>query len=149
MFAIIRTGGKQYKVSVNDKIVVEKVESEIGSKVTLDQVLMVGTEGNTTVGTPLVSGAQVIASVEKQTRDAKIIVFKKKRRHNYRRKRGHKQHKTILKIIDVIHGGKKVASQNVESAPKIASSGAKAVAAPKITKTASAAAKKTEAAKKE
>ncbi len=143
MFAIIRTGGKQYKVSVNDKIVVEKVDSEIGSKITLDQVLMVGTEGNTTVGMPLVVGAQVIASVEKQTRDPKIIVFKKKRRHNYRRKRGHKQHKTILKIVDVMHGGKKVASQKAESNPEAAS------AAPKATKTASTATKKTETAKKE
>lgn len=135
MFAIIRTGGKQYKVAVNDKIVVEKVDSEIGAKVTLDQVLMVGTEGKTVVGTPLVSGAQVIASVEKQTRDAKIIVFKKKRRHNYRRKRGHKQHKTILKIVDVMHGATKAAPKKVEDKPK-------AAAAPKAKATKAATASK-------
>ena len=129
MFAIIRTGGKQYKVSNGDKIVVEKIASEIGEKITLDQVLMIGSEAKVVVGSPLVADAQVVATVEKQTRDPKIIVFKKKRRHNYRRKKGHKQYKTILKVIEIMHGSMKAAAPAVDAKPK-------AVSAPKASKAA-------------
>lgn len=106
MFAIIRTGGKQYKVFKDTKVVVEKIESAVGSEIILDQVLMVGTDSSTVIGDPLVKGAQVVAIVEKHTRDDKVIIFKKKRRHNYRRKKGHKQHKTMLKIVDILKDGK-------------------------------------------
>ncbi|HCI48430.1 MAG: 50S ribosomal protein L21 [Alphaproteobacteria bacterium RIFCSPHIGHO2_01_FULL_41_14] len=110
MFAIIRTGGKQYKVSKDAKIVVEKLESAVGSQIIITDVLMVGTDTSTVMGNPVLEGAQVITTVEKHTRDDKVIVFKKKRRHNYRRKKGHKQHKTMLRIVDILHGGKVLAA---------------------------------------
>ena len=100
MYAIIKTGGKQYKVQKDDVLRVEKLEAEAGTKITLDQVLMVGGE-NPVVGSPLVSGATVTAEVVEQARNNKIIVFKKKRRHNYRRKNGHRQNVTILKITEI------------------------------------------------
>lgn len=110
MFAIIRTGGKQYKVSKDMKVVVEKLESPVGSEVVITDVLMVGTDASTVVGSPILEDAQVIATIEKHTRDDKVIIFKKKRRHNYRRKKGHKQQKTMLKIVDILHGGKMASS---------------------------------------
>ena len=109
MFAIIRTGGKQYKVSKDAKIVVEKIDAADGSKVVITDVLMVGTDTTTVMGNPVLKDAQVIATVEKHTRDDKVIIFKKKRRHNYRRKKGHKQHKTMLRIVDILQGGKMAA----------------------------------------
>ncbi len=118
MFAIIRTGGKQYKVSKDTKIVVEKIESEVGSKVVITDVLMVGTDATTVVGNPILKDAQVIGTVEKQTRDDKVIIFKKKRRHNYRRKKGHKQQKTMLKIVDILQGGKMASSGEKPAAVK-------------------------------
>lgn len=118
MFAIIRTGGKQYKVSKDMKIVVEKMDAANGSKVIITDVLMVGTDTMTVVGSPILADAQVIATVEKQTRDDKVIIFKKKRRHNYRRKKGHKQHKTMLKIVDILHGGKMMAAEKPEASMK-------------------------------
>ena len=97
MFAVIKTGGKQYKVAPNDIITVEKVEGEAGSKVTLDSVLMVGDK----VGSPTVPGASVTAEVLEQTKADKVLVFKKKRRKNYRRKNGHRQQVSVLKITGV------------------------------------------------
>jgi large subunit ribosomal protein L21 len=97
MFAVIKTGGKQYRVASGDVIKVEKLEAEAGSTVTLDQVLMAGDK----VGTPLVAGATVSAEVVAQDRGPKIIVFKKKRRQNYRRKNGHRQDLTVLRITDI------------------------------------------------
>ncbi|WP_142847940.1 50S ribosomal protein L21 [Telmatospirillum sp. J64-1] len=97
MFAVIKTGGKQYKVATNDIIVVEKLAGEAGDSITLDQVLMVGDK----IGAPVVAGASVTATVVEQTRGDKIIVFKKKRRQNYRRKKGHRQDLTVLRITDI------------------------------------------------
>lgn len=97
MFAVIKTGGKQYKVAKDDVLVVEKLLAEPGGSVTFDHVLMVGDK----VGVPTVAGAQVTAEVLKQVRGDKIIVFKKKRRQNYRRKRGHRQELTLVKITDI------------------------------------------------
>lgn len=137
MFAIIRTGGKQYKVSKDDKIVVEKLTNAVGDKVTFKEVLLVGSDAESHVGSPFVAGAEVSATVEKHVRDAKIIVFKKKRRHNYRRKKGHKQHKTMLKILDVVHGAAKSAATSKakaeapKAAPKKAASAKTTKAAPK------------------
>ena len=101
MFAVIRTGGKQYKVDNGDVIRVEKLEAEAGASITLNDVLMVSDGGNTTVGTPTVAGAAVVAEVVAQDRGPKIIVFKKKRRQNYRRKNGHRQDLTVLRITGI------------------------------------------------
>jgi large subunit ribosomal protein L21 len=101
MFAVIRTGGKQYKVSSGDVIRVERLAGEAGQAVQLDEVLMLDDAGTTTVGTPLVAGAAVTAEVVAQDRGPKIIVFKKKRRKNYRRKKGHRQDLTVLRITDI------------------------------------------------
>ncbi|MFL2660194.1 MAG: 50S ribosomal protein L21 [Alphaproteobacteria bacterium] len=100
MYAIIKTGGKQYKVTKGDVIRVEKLEAEAGKKIKLDEVLMIGGD-KPAVGSPIVKGASVEAEVVEQTRNKKIIIFKKKRRHNYRRKNGHRQAVSILKITDI------------------------------------------------
>lgn len=94
-YVIFQTGGKQYRVKVGDIIKVEKLESD--GKIEFDQVLMLGA----TVGNPLVVGAKVIADVLEQKRDDKILVFKKKRRQNYRRTAGHRQYITVLKITEI------------------------------------------------
>ncbi|MBO6936217.1 MAG: 50S ribosomal protein L21 [Deltaproteobacteria bacterium] len=99
-YAIIKTGGKQYRVSEGDTIRVEKIQGEVGSSVELGEVLMVGGE-SVSVGTPLVSGAKVTAEIVAQDRAKKIIVFKMKRRKNYRRKQGHRQPYTELRITGV------------------------------------------------
>jgi large subunit ribosomal protein L21 len=101
MFAVIRTGGKQYKVAAGDVIKVEKLAGDAGSSLTLDEVLMVSDDGSTKVGTPLLAGAAVTAEVIAQDRTDKIIIFKKKRRQNYRRKNGHRQDITVLRITGI------------------------------------------------
>jgi len=101
MFAVIRTGGKQYKVAKDDVISVERLAAEPGATIELGEVLLMGEGAQVTTGTPLLDGATVHATVVEQTRAAKIIVFKKKRRHNYRRKRGHRQQQTVLRITDI------------------------------------------------
>ena len=98
MYAVIRTGGKQYRVAKDDVISVEKLASEPGSTVSLSDVLMVGEGDEATTGTPLVAGAAVSATVVEHKRGDKVIIFKKKRRHNYRRKNGHRQAITVLRI---------------------------------------------------
>jgi large subunit ribosomal protein L21 len=101
MFAVIRTGGKQYKVAKNDVISVERLAAEPGATIELSEVLIIGEGAEIATGTPLLDGAAVSATVVEQTRAAKIIVFKKKRRHNYRRKKGHRQQQTVLRITDI------------------------------------------------
>lgn len=118
MFAIVRTGGKQVKVSVDQKIMVEKIDSPIGKEVVLDQILMVAEGDKVSLGAPTISEALVKAVVEDQIRTAKIIVFKKKRRQNYRRKNGHRQHQTVLRITEISVGGKSLKAAVKESAPK-------------------------------
>ena len=107
MFAVIKTGGKQYKVAPNDVLRIEKIAGEPGDTVELGSVLMVGGEDGLTIGAPLVEGAAVAAEVIEQGRADKIIVFKKKRRKNYRRRNGHRQHQTVLRITEILTGGKK------------------------------------------
>ena len=120
MFAVIRTGGKQYRVAKDDKIVVEKLTGEPGAMVELADVLMIGGDSKApTVGSPVIDKAAVFAEVVEQSRADKIIVFKKHRRKNYRRTRGHRQEQTVLRIVDVSPTGTR---------PK---AGAKAKAAPK------------------
>ncbi len=103
MFAIVKTGGKQYRVGVGDQITVERLAGEVGAAISLDQVLAVGGDVPR-VGTPVVAGASVTAKIVEQPRGTKIIVFKKKRRKNYRRKRGHRQELTVLKIEEISAG---------------------------------------------
>ena len=97
MFAIVRTGGKQYRVSPGDKIVVEKLAGEAGDSVTLSDVLLAG-EGSDLKGT---DGLTIAAEIVAQAKGEKVVIFKKRRRHNYRRKNGHRQQHTILKIVSV------------------------------------------------
>jgi large subunit ribosomal protein L21 len=101
MFAVIRTGGKQYRVTPNAVLKVEKLEVEPGAEVTFTDVLAIGAEGNITIGAPVVAGASVSATVIAQDRLDKIIIFKKRRRQNSRRKNGHRQHVTVLRIGEI------------------------------------------------
>ena len=107
MFAVIKTGGKQYRVAQNDVIRVEKLAAEAGDIVELGNVLMVGGAGGLSVGAPYVAGATVAAEVLEQGRGKKIIIFKKKRRQNYRRRNGHRQHETVLRVTEILTDGKK------------------------------------------
>ena len=102
MYAVIKTGGKQYKVASGDTIKIEKIAGEEGKEVVFNEVLALGE----TVGKPLVKGASVKAVVLKQAKDEKIIVFKKKRRQNYRRKNGHRQQITLVKITNIVKAAK-------------------------------------------
>ncbi|GIK98268.1 MAG: hypothetical protein BroJett029_24770 [Alphaproteobacteria bacterium] len=107
MYAVIRTGGKQYKVAKNDVIAVERLSGEAGDVIAIDEVLLLGDGASTTVGSPLVGGACVAAEVLEQGKSDKVIVFKKKRRHNYRRKKGHRQDVTVLRVTDILTEGKR------------------------------------------
>jgi large subunit ribosomal protein L21 len=102
MYAVIKTGGKQYKVAKNDVIVVEKLAVEAGTAVEFTDVLVVGGEGGTQVGAPNVAGARVTGTVLSQQRGEKVIVFKKRRRKNSRRKNGHRQAQTVVRIGDIV-----------------------------------------------
>ena len=104
MFAVIKTGGKQYTVAENDVLRVEKLNAEPGEMVEIKDVLLIDNGKNPLIGTPFVSGARVEATVVEQMRDRKVIIFKKTRRHNYRRKNGHRQSLTVLKITKIIAG---------------------------------------------
>lgn len=104
MFAVIRTGGKQYKVAKDDVISVEKLAGEPGATVELGDVLMIGEGAEVSTGAPLLTGASVSATLVEHRRADKIIVFKKKRRQNYRRKNGHRQHQTVLRITEIRAG---------------------------------------------
>lgn len=102
MFAVIKSGGKQHKAVVGGVLKLEKLEGEAGSELVLDEVLMLGSEGKSvSIGTPLVKGATVTVEVLKQYRDDKIIIFKKQRRQHYRRKNGHRQSVTLVRIKDI------------------------------------------------
>lgn len=106
MYAVIRTGGKQYRVAPEDIIEIEKIPGDVGETVQLSDVLMLGGDGKMEVGAPVVDGASVAAEVLEQGRGRKIIVFKKKRRKNYRRTKGHRQELTTLRITEILTGGK-------------------------------------------
>ncbi len=118
MFAVIKTGGKQYKVAEKDVLVIEKLEGDAGDSIVFSDVLMVGTDDKMEIGAPLVDGASVVASVVRQTRGKKIVVFKKKRRKNYRRKAGHKQDLTLVEITEILTGGKKPAKAKAAAKPE-------------------------------
>ena len=102
MFAIIETGGKQYRIAPNEKIIVEKIIGEAGAKITLDKVLLVkNDQGEISFGDPMVKGASVEAEIIKSFKGDKVIIFKKRRRQNSRRKNGHRQQHTQLKILSI------------------------------------------------
>jgi len=167
MFAVIRTGGKQYRVAPNDIIEIERIAGEPGDIVELGEVLLLGGDGGPKTGSPTVAGALVAAEVVEQSRGDKIIVFKKKRRKGYRRKKGHRQDLTLLRITEILTDGKKPSQTKVarsepkkaeakkpeaeqKSAPKPAKRPAAKTAAPekKVAPEKKAAAKKPAAAKK-
>jgi large subunit ribosomal protein L21 len=104
MYAVIKTGGKQYRVAANDTLAVEKLDGEAGATVEFTEVLMLGGEGDAKIGTPLLTGAKVTAEVVEQGRAKKVIAFKKRRRKNSRRKRGHRQELTTVRIKDIVAG---------------------------------------------
>ena len=101
MFAVIRTGGKQYRVAPNDVIEIEKIAGKPGDIIELSEVILLGGDRPKT-GNPTISGASVAAEVIEQTRGEKIIVFKKRRRQNSKRSRGHRQHHTVVRITDIV-----------------------------------------------
>ena len=160
MYALVRTGGKQYRVAKDDTILVERIAADEGAEVILDDVVMLGDGDKVTIGTPRVEGATVSATVVSQTRGPKIIIFRRKRRKNHRRTQGHRQDLTLLKINAIAEDGKslkpkaapaKKAAAKEEAAPKAAAKKAAAKkAAPKAEAKAApkkAAAKKTAAKK--
>ncbi len=149
MFAVIKTGGKQYKVAKDDVIVIEKLEGEAGAAVSFDSVLMVGEGAETKAGAPFVEGASVAAEVVEQTRGDKVLIFKKKRRKNHRRLNGHRQDLTVVRITDILTDGKKAAAKAKKAAPKAdEDAGAEAKAAPAKKATAKKATAKKAATKK-
>jgi len=132
MFAVIKTGGKQYRVTKDDMIVVETLAGEPGTTVRFEDVLMIGDDGKApSVGTPFLEQAAVFAEVVQQTRGDKIIVFKKKRRKGYRRKHGHRQALTVLRITDISPTGRKADTKSKTEAEAEAKTEPKAKAEPK------------------
>lgn len=135
MFAIIRTGGKQYRVVANDLIRIEKLPGEAGSTIAFDDILVVGNGETSTLGSPTVSGASVTGEVVAQTRNDTVIVFKKRRRKNYRRRNGHRQPVTLVRITEIAGpGGMRASSKDAAPKPrkitkKKAAAAAEAVAA--------------------
>lgn len=101
MFAVIKTGGKQYRVAKDDVLTIERLEGDAGAKIEFSEVLMVGEGGNVKVGKPNVAGAKVTAELVEQTRGPKVIAFKKRRRKNSRRKRGHRQDLSMVRITNI------------------------------------------------
>jgi large subunit ribosomal protein L21 len=116
MYAVIKTGGKQYRVAAADVIEVETVAGAAGDQVAFNEVLMVGAEGAVTVGSPLVAGATVAGQIVEQMRTARILVFKKRRRQNSKRSRGHRQNLTVVRITEILTDGQKPTAAS-EAAP--------------------------------
>jgi len=101
MYAVVKTGGKEYRISKGDIIRVEKLEGEVGNQVTLNDVLMVSQEGQVQFGTPQLTKAVVVGEIVEQTRGKKVLTYKMKRRKNYRRMKGHRQTYTYLRVSDI------------------------------------------------
>jgi large subunit ribosomal protein L21 len=116
MFAVIKTGGKQYSVSAEDTIIVMTLEGEPGDAVTFDDVLMLGGDGEPTIGAPFIEGASVAAEIVEHKRGPKVIAFKKRRRQNSKRKRGHRQDLTLVRITELLTGGAKPSGKTAGSA---------------------------------
>ena len=133
MFAVVRTGGKQYRVAAGDKIAVEKLAGDAGDTVTLGDVLLAGEGDSLSDAGQITVAAEIIA----QAKSEKVVVFKKRRRHNYRRKNGHRQQMTLLRITDIGDGAKKAAKPAAQAADK--PSGGAAAPTAKATPTETAA----------
>ena len=136
MFAVFRTGGKQYKVAKNDVLEIERLPGESGAILEFSEVLMVGDAGKTVVGKPLVAGAMVAAALLDQIKGDKVLIFKKKRRHNYRRKRGHRQPLSLIRVVEILTDGRKadhaaLAAEVEKSKPKPRPEGEAKAAKPK------------------
>src|SRR6201985_1413123 len=114
MFAVIRTGGKQYRVVPNAVLKVEKLDAEAGGTVTFNDVLAIGVDGNLTIGSPIVADASVTATVIAHDRLDKVIIFKKRRRQNSRRRNGHRQHVTVLRVAGFSRDGQALAASSAE-----------------------------------
>ncbi len=110
-FAVINTGGKQYKVSTNDKLRIEKLSNKEGGSIEFKQVLLINNKDNMELGSPLIEGAKVEAKVVKQTKNKTILIFKKRRRHNSRRKNGHRQKISVVQITKIFGKGGKLLSE--------------------------------------
>ena len=123
MFAVIKTGGKQYRVAANDVITIAKLDAEAGQTVTFASVLMLTGDEGTKIGAPLLEGVTVSGEVVDQTRGKKVIAFKKRRRQNSRRKRGHRQDHTVVRITEILagaSGAKPARAKEAEPAPEAA-----------------------------
>merc|ERR1711988_979484 len=115
MFAILKTGGKQYKVAKEEKLLIEKIDGNIGDEVVFNDIIMINDNGKTEIGSPLVKDAAVVAEVIKQTRGSKITIIYKRRRKNSRRKQGHKQDLTLVKIKNIAaSGGSKIVAKKAD-----------------------------------
>ena len=121
MYAVIKTGGKQYRVAANDKILIEKLEGAAGDHINFTNVLMVTGEGQVHVGAPFLEGATVVGEIEKQARGPHLIIFKKRRRKHYRRRNGHRQDLTSVIITEILTGGAKPTGKKAEIKVKAAS----------------------------
>ena len=117
MYAVIKTGGKQYKVAANEKILIEKLEGEAGDQIQFHDVFMVVNGAEVHVGAPTVAGAIVMGEIEKQARGPKLIIFKKRRRKHYRRRNGHRQDLTSVMITEILTGGAKPVAKAKATAP--------------------------------
>jgi large subunit ribosomal protein L21 len=133
MYALVKTGGKQYRVSKDDTILVERIAADEGAEVILNYIVMLADGEKVTIGTPKVEGAAVSATVMRQTRGPKIIIFRRKRRKNHRRTQGHRQDLTLLKINDIAEDAKKLtpAKPAAKKAASMTESAAKKPAAKK------------------
>jgi large subunit ribosomal protein L21 len=149
MYAVIKTGGKQYRVAPNEVLKVERLPVEAGRRISFNEVLAVDAGAGLKLGAPLVAGAMVTATVVEQTHAPTVIVFKKKRRHNYRRKNGHRQELTVLRIGEILTDGRQpsaepepAAKREAEARPAKAAKPAKAAGKPAGKPAAKSAAKK-------
>jgi len=138
MYAVVKTGGKQYRVAKDDKILVERLDGVAGAAIQLDNDMMLVDGEKVTVGTPQIAGASVATEVVEQTRGPKIIIFRRKRRKNHRRTQGHRQDLTLLKITDIMADGKKPAAKKAAAKKADAKPAAKKATSKKATKKAAA-----------
>ncbi len=138
MYAVIKTGGKQYRVAANDKILIEKLDGAAGDQVNFTEVLMVSNGGTVDIGAPFLAGATVVGEIEKQARGPHIIIFKKRRRKHYRRRNGHRQDLTSVTITEILTNGAKPSAK--AAAPKKAAAETKVEAAAAAAPVAEAAA---------
>ncbi|MGB8313419.1 MAG: 50S ribosomal protein L21 [Aestuariivirga sp.] len=134
MYAVIKTGGKQYRVAANDKILIEKLDGAAGDRVNFTEVLMVSNGGAVDIGAPFLAGATVVGEIEKQARGPHIIIFKKRRRKHYRRRNGHRQDLTSVTITEILTNGAKPSAK--AAAPKMEAAAAAAPLATPVAGTA-------------